>query len=72
MPADSPINNPNPSLSQWLKWLDRLACPACHGTLCAEADAIVCTACARRYPILNGIPVLIPVLIPDRATASNS
>jgi uncharacterized protein YbaR (Trm112 family) len=40
--------------------LDRLACPVCYATLRAEADAIVCTGCSRRYPVVDGIPVLIP------------
>ncbi len=65
MQADLPGDNrqiPDHRLDDQL--LSRLACPACHGTLRAEADTILCTACGRRYPIVNGIPVLIP----DRAT----
>ena len=39
--------------------LEILACPACHGTLRQEESELVCTACARRYPIRDGIPVLL-------------
>jgi uncharacterized protein YbaR (Trm112 family) len=37
----------------------QLACPACHGDLHAEDSRLVCSACARRYPIVDGIPALI-------------
>ena len=43
--------------------LSRLACPACHGTLRLGEGTVVCGSCSRTYPIINGIPVLIP----DRA-----
>lgn len=44
--------------------LQLLACPACPSRpalrLSDAGDFVVCTACARRYPILpNGIPVLL-------------
>jgi uncharacterized protein YbaR (Trm112 family) len=39
--------------------LDQLACPACMGNLDLNADALHCAACGRRYPIVDGIPVLI-------------
>ncbi len=64
MQADLPLNNRQLDHRLDEQWLSRLACPACHGTLRAQADTILCTACGRRYPILNGIPVLIS----DRAT----
>jgi uncharacterized protein YbaR (Trm112 family) len=42
----------------------QLACPACFGSLrldLADGDAkhLVCVACCRAYPIIDGIPVLI-------------
>ena len=50
-------------------WAGALACPACQQPLHLETDQvktgqvvtdqIVCTACSRAYPILEGIPVLI-------------
>jgi uncharacterized protein YbaR (Trm112 family) len=39
--------------------IDQLACPACHGDLHAEDSRLVCSACGRRYPIVDGIPALI-------------
>jgi uncharacterized protein YbaR (Trm112 family) len=40
--------------------LDQLSCPACFAGLRMEAAALICTGCGRRYPIIDGIPVLIP------------
>jgi len=37
----------------------RLACPACLGHLRLEGERLVCAACTRDYPIVDGIPVLI-------------
>jgi len=48
------------TLSQTL--LDILACPACKGeiALIAEEQKLVCLGeCQRRYPIRDGIPVML-------------
>jgi uncharacterized protein len=37
----------------------QLACPACRGDLRLDASHLVCAACRRAYPIVDGIPVLI-------------
>jgi uncharacterized protein len=39
--------------------LDLLACPACQGVLSLQNQRLVCAACGRSYPIVDGIPVLI-------------
>jgi uncharacterized protein YbaR (Trm112 family) len=39
--------------------LEQLACPACLGELRIEETRLLCTACGRAYPIMDGIPVLI-------------
>ncbi len=39
--------------------VDQLACPACLGALRLEEDKLVCQACGRAYPIVDGIPSLI-------------
>jgi len=36
-----------------------LACPVCHGNLIAEGNQICCIQCQRRYPIQDGIPILL-------------
>ena len=44
-------------LSQEL--LSILACPACKSKVVLENDLLVCNACGRRYPIRDGIPVML-------------
>ncbi len=39
--------------------LEILACPACHGDVKEEGDRIVCQSCGRRYPIRDGIPIML-------------
>jgi uncharacterized protein YbaR (Trm112 family) len=39
--------------------LDILACPACRADVRLEADRIVCSACGRRYPVRDGIPIML-------------
>lgn len=41
--------------------LDILACPACKGevTLTNDGSGLVCKACRLRYPIRDGIPVML-------------
>jgi uncharacterized protein YbaR (Trm112 family) len=39
--------------------LDLLVCPVCHGPLALAASHIDCKTCTRRYPIVDGLPVLI-------------
>lgn len=39
---------------------DILACPVCKTAVARIADQIVCSSCGRRYPVVNGVPVLLP------------
>lgn len=39
--------------------LETLACPKCKGPLVEEGDAVVCAVCGLRFPVRDGIPVLI-------------
>ena len=41
------------------KLLEILACPACKTAITLEGERLVCAACGRRYPIRNGIPVML-------------
>ena len=38
---------------------EMLACPACHRDLRLEGECLVCGGCGRRYPVVDGIPMLI-------------
>lgn len=41
--------------------LSILACPACKGEVKLDegAQRIICQSCGRRYPIRDGIPVML-------------
>ena len=44
--------------------VEHLACPACHAALSidesrVQSPRLICISCARVYPIIDGIPVLI-------------
>src|SRR5919197_3583676 len=43
-----------------IPFLELLACPFCAGTLEEERDRLVCTVCARTFPVSDGAPVLLP------------
>jgi uncharacterized protein len=55
MPSKAKTNPDN--LKQWD---EDLACPVCFAKLQFEEATVVCTGCARTYPVVDGIPVLIP------------
>jgi uncharacterized protein YbaR (Trm112 family) len=39
--------------------LELIVCPACHGRLSMAEGSIECASCGRRYPLEDGIPVLL-------------
>jgi uncharacterized protein YbaR (Trm112 family)/SAM-dependent methyltransferase len=39
---------------------DLLACPTCKVAVVRQDQMLVCGQCQRRYPIVNGVPVLFP------------
>ena len=41
------------------KLLEILACPACKTEVKLEGERLVCVRCQRRYPIRDGIPVML-------------
>src|SRR5437870_10105873 len=48
---------PRPPLT---KLYDLLACPACRCPVRPLGRGLVCGGCGRTYPVVNGIPVLLP------------
>ena len=41
------------------KLLEILACPACKTEVKLDGERLVCVQCGRRYPIRDGIPVML-------------
>ncbi len=41
------------------KLLEILACPLCKTEVKLEGERLVCVQCGRRYPIREGIPVML-------------
>jgi len=41
------------------KLLDILACPACKSDVKLEGEKIVCVKCGLKYPVRDGIPVML-------------
>lgn len=41
------------------KLLEILACPACKTAVTLDGERLVCGTCHRRYPIREGIPVML-------------
>ena len=39
--------------------LEILACPACKGDVQLKEDKIICIKCKRKYPIKDGIPIML-------------
>ncbi len=39
--------------------LEILACPACKSDIRLCDDRLVCIKCGRRYPIKDGIPIML-------------
>jgi hypothetical protein len=41
------------------KMLKILACPACKSEVRLEDERLICVKCKRRYPVKDGIPVML-------------
>ena len=39
--------------------LEILACPDCHQPVAEADDELVCTGCGLRYPVRDGIPIML-------------
>jgi hypothetical protein len=55
--SDTPKGPRQPVIDQAL--LAILACPACHASVSETEGALVCGGCGRRYPIRDGIPIML-------------
>ena len=55
---ESSDGGPMPKLSKEL--LGILACPVCKSGLKQMGEELVCVGCGLRYPIVDGIPYLLP------------
>ncbi|MCP4112659.1 MAG: methyltransferase domain-containing protein [Desulfobacteraceae bacterium] len=40
--------------------LNYLLCPECHGEVKMNSDYIQCTNCLLKYPVIQGVPLMIP------------
>lgn len=40
--------------------LEIIACPHCRGLLTRAAEVLKCVQCGQKYPIIEGVPVLLP------------
>ena len=41
------------------KLLEIMACPACKGPVFEDNGKIVCRSCGRKYPVKDGIPIML-------------
>jgi uncharacterized protein YbaR (Trm112 family) len=41
------------------KIFELIACPRCKGDLRREGDWLLCQACRKKYPIEEGVPILL-------------
>lgn len=41
------------------KLLEILACPACRAKVTLDGEKLRCVGCGRRYPVRDGIPVML-------------
>jgi uncharacterized protein YbaR (Trm112 family) len=41
------------------KLLDILVCPVCKESVELKEDKLVCIKCRRKYPVRDGIPVML-------------
>jgi uncharacterized protein YbaR (Trm112 family) len=50
--------------SKNMNLLDILACPICKGDVTLVSDRLQCANCDENYPIVNGVPVMMPGVDP--------
>ena len=52
--------------------LEILACPECKSSVEEDGEWLACTGCHRRYPVREGIPVMLveEAVLPDQEESS--
>jgi uncharacterized protein YbaR (Trm112 family)/SAM-dependent methyltransferase len=59
-----------PTQSVHEKLLTIIACPDCRGELipgvARDGETLACTGCTRTFPVIDGIPYLLPASVADR------
>jgi uncharacterized protein YbaR (Trm112 family) len=68
VPPDETTASPTQALDE--EFLALLACPVCKTQVRKDGDWLVCETCGRRYPIRDGIPVMLveEAVLPEGAT----
>lgn len=56
--GDTGSRDAPPLLASWL--MEILVCPVDRTALRQDSHVLVCQRCGRRYPVRDGIPVMIP------------
>jgi hypothetical protein len=51
---------PMPSELVSKELLEILACPVCKADVKPRRNELVCVKCKRRYPVIDGIPHMLP------------
>ncbi len=59
MSGNSSHFDPSARLERLASVIDQLACPACLAALRLHGTQLLCIACGRVYPVIDGIPALI-------------
>jgi hypothetical protein len=54
---------PQWSYTQTMQLPETIVCPVCFASLTSSANQVRCNGCGRVYPVIDGLPVLLP----DRA-----
>ena len=52
--------SPNANVLSLKQWADDVVCPVCFASLSFGKATVICSGCARSYPVVDVIPVLIP------------
>lgn len=63
---ETALRTKNERLTRLSGLLPLLACPKCGGALALNGDELLSYSCGSRYPIQDGIPILLPLEMVDQ------